>query len=318
MADKQTESAHASAELITNGFGDIAARAIETAAPAAPAQRSAFADFTRALLGTSSGRLGAAIILLVILMAMTAPVIAPYSPLAVNPPDRLAPPSAAHLMGTDELGRDVFSRVLYGSQISLQVGVVSVSIAAALGVLIGLSAGFYGGRLDLLLMRVVDVMQAFPGFLLALAIVAMLGPSLPNAMIAIGVGEAPGYARLVRGSVLSIKNQDYVLAARVLGASNPQIMRTAVLPNVLAPIVVLATLGFPVAVLAAAALSFIGLGAQPPSPEWGAMIVSGRNFITNAPWLINFPGVAIFITVLGFNLFGNAVRDALDPRLRQR
>ncbi len=175
----------------------------------------------------------------------------------------------------------------------------------------------YRGWVDLILMRVVDVMHGFPGFLLALAIVAMLGPSLLNAMIAVGIGEAPGYARMVRGTVLSTRSQDYVLAARVLGASNQRIMRSAVLPNVLAPIVVLATLGFPVAVLAAAGLSFIGLGAQPPSPEWGAMIVSGRNFITNAPWLINFPGVAIFVTVLGFNLFGNAIRDTLDPRLRQ-
>ncbi|MBV9172910.1 MAG: ABC transporter permease [Chloroflexi bacterium] len=297
---------------------DLAAPSVGTLEAAAQGHRSAFADFLRVLLRTSSGRVGVGIILLVVLMALGAPVAAPYSPIAVNPANRLTPPSLAHLMGTDELGRDVLSRVLFGSQISLQVGVVSVSIAAVLGVLIGLSAGFYGGRLDLLVMRIVDVMQAFPGFLLALAIVAMLGPSLPNAMIAVGVGEAPGYARLVRGSVLSIKNQDYVLAARVLGASNFQIMRTAVLPNVLAPIVVLATLGFPVAVLAAAALSFVGLGAQPPSPEWGAMIVSGRNFITNAPWLINFPGLAIFVTVLGFNLFGNAVRDALDPRLRQR
>jgi hypothetical protein len=154
-------------------------------------------------------------------------------------------------------------------------------------------------------------MQAFPGFLLALAIVA----SLPNAMIAVGIGEAPGYARMVRGSVLSIKNQDYVLAAHVLGASNLRIMRSAVLPNVLAPIVVLATLGFPVAVLAAAALSFVGLGAQPPSPEWGAVIVSGRNFITNAPWMINFPGLAIFLTVLGFNLFGNAIRERAGPAI---
>jgi peptide/nickel transport system permease protein len=264
-----------------------------------------------------AGRLGGGIILLILITAATAPLVAPFSPIAVDPPHRLAQPSPAHLLGTDELGRDLFSRVLYGSQISLQVGIVSVSIAALIGVLMGLAAGFYGGPVDLLLMRVVDVMQAFPGFLLALAIVAMLGPSLPNAMIAVGVGEAPGYARLVRGSVLSIKQQDYVLAARVLGASNRRIMRVAVLPNVLAPIVVLATLGFPVAVLAAAALSFVGLGAQPPSPEWGAMIVSGRTFITTAPWLINSPGVAIFVTVLGFNLFGNAVRDALDPRLRR-
>jgi peptide/nickel transport system permease protein len=280
--------------------------------------RSAMSDFLRALLRTSTGRLGVAIITLVVLTALAAPFIAPYNPTAVDPPNRLSPPSAMHPMGTDELGRDVLSRVEYGAQISLQVGIVSVTIAAVLGVLIGLTAGFYGGALDLLLMRVIDVLQAFPGFLLALAVIAVLGPSLPNAMIAVGVGEAPGYARLVRGSVLSIRQQEFVVAARVLGASNVRIMRSAVMPNVLAPIVVLATLGFPVAILAAAALSFVGLGAQPPSAEWGAMIVSGRTFITNAPWLINFPGVAIFLTVLGFNLFGNAIRDALDPRLRQR
>jgi peptide/nickel transport system permease protein len=288
------------------------------AAVSARPMRSAFGDFRRALLRTSTGRIGAGVILLVVATACLAPLVAPYPPLAINPPNRLVGPSLGHVFGTDELGRDVFSRVLYGSQISLEVGIVSVSIAVVLGVLLGLLSGFYGGVVDLLVMRVVDVMLAFPGFLLALAIIAMLGPSLLNAMIAVGIGEAPGYARLVRGAVLAIKQQDYVLAARVLGASNARLMRSAVLPNTIAPVVVLATLGFPVAVLAAAALSFVGLGAQPPSPEWGAMIVSGRTFITTAPWLINFPGLAIFITVLGFNLFGNAVRDALDPRLRQR
>jgi peptide/nickel transport system permease protein len=279
--------------------------------------RSASRAFLRAVLSPWAGRLGASIILLTILTALLAPAVAPYNPVAIDPPHRLTEPSLAHPFGTDELGRDVFSRVLHGSRISFQVGVVSVSIALLLGVLLGLASGFYGGTVDLLVMRLVDVMQAFPGFLLALAIIAMLGPSLPNAMIAVGVGEAPGYARLVRGSVLVVKQQEYVLAARVLGASNHRIIRTAVLPNVLAPIVVLATLGFPVAVLAAAALSFVGLGAQPPSPEWGAMIVGGRTYITTASWLITFPGLAIFGTVLGFNLFGNVVRDALDPRLRQ-
>jgi peptide/nickel transport system permease protein len=298
-------------------MADSVALHLTTAAAAAPAHRSAYRDFVVALLRTSSGRIGTAIIVMVVLVALSAPIVAPFSPLAVDPPDRLQAPSSAHLMGTDELGRDVLSRVLYGSQISLQVGIVSVSIAVILGVLIGLCAGFYGSRVDLLLMRVVDVMQAFPGFLLALAIVAMLGPSLPNAMIAVGIGEAPGYARMVRGSVLSIKNQDYVVAARVLGASNVRIVRSAVLPNVLAP--------------SSCWPRLASLSRCSPRPrshssglvpsrrlEWGAMIVSGRNFITNAPWLINFPGLAIFVTVLGFNLFGNAVRDALDPRLRQR
>ncbi len=281
-------------------------------------QRSGALTFVRALLRTGSGRIGCTIILLLIGVALLAPMIAPYSPIKIDIPNRLAGPSAHHFFGADDIGRDVFSRVLYGSRISLRVGVVSVAIALAFGVTLGMLAGFYGGVVDTVIMRFIDILLAFPGFLLALAIVAMLGPSLTNAMIAVGIGEASGFARLVRGSVLSVKEKDYVTAARVVGASNGRIMRTAVLPNVLAPIVILATLLFPVAILAAASLSFLGLGAQPPSPEWGAMLVAGRTFITTAPWLINFPGLAIFITVLGFNLFGNAVRDAMDPRLRQR
>lgn len=281
-------------------------------------QRARSVEFARTLLRTIPGKLGSALIILVALVALGAPIIAPYDPVAIDIPNRLQGPSLAHFFGTDETGRDVFSRVIYGSRISLRVGLVSVTLAVILGVTLGLVSGFYGGIVDLLVMRLIDIMLAFPGFLLALAVIAMLGPSLTNAMIAVGIGEAPGFARLVRGSVLSVKEQDYVLAARVIGASNPHIMRRQVLPNTLAPIVVLATLEFPVAILIAASLSFLGLGAQPPSPEWGAMLVSGRTFITTAPWLINFPGLAIFVTVLGFNLFGNAVRDAMDPRLRQK
>jgi peptide/nickel transport system permease protein len=281
-------------------------------------QRSGALDFVRTLLRTAPGRIGSTLILLLICVAIFAPVIAPYDPIKIDVPNRLAAPSAHHLFGADDIGRDVFSRVIYGSRISLRVGVVSVAIALAFGITLGMIAGFYGGVVDTIIMRFIDILLAFPGFLLALAIVAMLGPSLTNAMIAVGIGEASGFARLVRGSVLSVKEKDYVTAAQVVGASNARIMRTAVLPNVLAPIVILATLLFPVAMLAAASLSFLGLGAQPPSPEWGSMLVAGRTFITTAPWLINFPGLAIFVTVLGFNLFGNAVRDAMDPRLRQR
>jgi peptide/nickel transport system permease protein len=281
-------------------------------------QRSGALGFARALLGTGPGRIGGMIILLLICTAIFAPAIAPYDPIKIDVPHRLTAPSAQHLFGADDIGRDVFSRVVYGSRISLRVGVVSVAIALAFGVTLGMIAGFYGGGVDTIIMRFIDILLAFPGFLLALAIVAMLGPSLTNAMIAVGIGEASGFARLVRGSVLSVKEKDYVTAAQVVGASNMRIMRTAVLPNVLAPIVILTTLLFPVAILAAASLSFLGLGAQPPSPEWGSMLVAGRTFITTAPWLINFPGLAIFITVLGFNLFGNAMRDAMDPRLRQR
>jgi peptide/nickel transport system permease protein len=281
-------------------------------------RRSGARDFLRALFRTMPGKMGGAIILFLLCVALFAPVIAPYSPTKIDVPNRLKGPSAHHLFGTDDIGRDAFSRVIYGSRISLRIGIVSVLIAVAIGVTLGMIAGYYGGVIDLIIMRVIDVMLAFPGFLLALAIVAMLGPSLTNAMIAVGIGEASGFARLVRGSVLAAREQDYVTAATVIGASRARIMWRTVLPNVLAPIVVLITLLFPVAILAAASLSFLGLGAQPPSPEWGAMLVSARTFITTAPWLINFPGLAIFITVLGFNLFGNAVRDAMDPRLRQR
>jgi peptide/nickel transport system permease protein len=281
-------------------------------------RRSGALDFARTLLRTAPGKIGCTIILLLILVALFAPLIAPYSPTKIDVPNRLTGPSARHLFGADDIGRDVFSRVIYGSRISLRVGLVSVTIALLFGVTLGMIAGYYGGAVDTIIMRFIDILLAFPGFLLALAIVAMLGPSLTNAMIAVGIGETSGFARLVRGSVLSVKEKDYVTASRVVGASNARIMRTAVLPNVLAPIVILATLLFPVAILAAAGLSFLGLGAQPPSPEWGSMLVAGRTFITTAPWLINFPGLAIFVTVLGFNLFGNAVRDAMDPRLRER
>ena len=281
-----------------------------------PRKRSV--DFARTILRSYPGRIGGAVMLMMILLALVAPVVAPYDPLGQDIVDRLQSPSIHHLFGTDETGRDIFSRILYGSRISLTVGIVAVSIAMAIGVTLGLIAGYYGGLVDTLLMRVVDIMLAFPGFLLALAIIAMLGPSLRNAMIAVGIGSSTGFARLVRGSVLSVKENDYVMAAHVVGAPNGRIMRSHVLPNALTPIIVLATLELPASILVAASLSFLGLGAQPPSPEWGAMLVDGRSYIQTAWWLITFPGIAIFVTVLGFNLFGNALQDALNPRLRRR
>lgn len=280
-------------------------------------QRSRRFDFARAIAKTYPGRIGGFVIILIILLAIFAPLIAPADPYAIDPVNRLQPPSTDNFFGTDETGRDVFSRVIYGSRISLQVGVIAVAISMSLGVLFGLTSGYYGGTVDTIIMRFIDILLAFPGFLLALAIIAMLGPSLTNAMIAVGVGSAPGFARLVRSVVLSVRNTDYVVAARVIGASHFHIMRNQVLRNVMAPVIVLATLEFPLAILIAANLSFLGLGAQPPTPEWGAMVVAARTFIRTEPWLINFPGLAIFVTVLGFNLFGNAVRDALDPRLRK-
>jgi peptide/nickel transport system permease protein len=274
-------------------------------------------ELLRRIVRTYPGAIGAAIIVLVTTIALAAPIVATHSPYEIDPANRLQAPSGQNFFGTDEIGRDVFSRVVYGSRISLQVGVIAVTISMTLGVTMGLTSGYYGGVVDTLIMRFVDILLAFPGFLLALAIIAMLGPSLTNAMIAIGIGSSPGFARLIRGVVLSIRQADYVLAARVIGASNFHIVRSQILRNVMAPIIVLASLEFPLAILIAANISFLGLGAQPPTPEWGAMVVSARTYIRSEPWLINFPGLAIFITVLGFNLFGNAVRDALDPRLRR-
>jgi len=281
-------------------------------------QRSQGRDFVRRILKSTPGRIGALIILCMALIAFAAPLLAPYDPYEIDVPNRLQGPSAQHFFGTDQTGRDVFSRILYGSQLSLRVGLVAVAIALIIGVPMGLVAAYYGGIVDQIIMRIIDIMLAFPGFLLALAVIAMLGPSLTNSMLAVGIGSSTGFARIVRGSVLSLKENDYVMAARVVGATDRRIMRVHILPNALSPIIVLATLEIPVAILIAAGLSFLGLGAQPPSPEWGAMLVDGRLFMQTAPWMITFPGLAIFMTVLGFNLFGNAIRDALDPRLQQR
>lgn len=274
--------------------------------------------FVRQLFSRGQAQVGGAIVLLLVLSALFAPAISPFSPYEQRVGPLTEPPSRTHLFGTDPLGRDLFSRMVYGSRITLQIGTIIVAIAVVLGVSVGLVAGFYGGWIDAVLMRFTDIMLAFPGLMLALAIVAILGPSLNHAMIAVGLTSFPGFARVVRGSTLSIRETEYVTAGRVLGATSGQLMRRAVLPNVLAPIVVLASLEFPAAVLTAAALSFIGLGAQPPTPEWGALLVDARAYIRSAPHLINVPGAAIFIVVLAFNLLGNTLRDVLDPRLRNR
>jgi peptide/nickel transport system permease protein len=275
-------------------------------------------QFARRLFRTTQAQVGGVIVAILLLTALLAPLVAPYDPFELRVGPAKTPPSQAYPFGTDDLGRDMLSRIMYGARITVQIGIISVTLALGIGVTIGLVAGFYGGWVDSLLMRFTDIMLAFPGFLLTLAIVAILGPGLTNAMIAVGIASFPGFARLVRGSVLSIRETEYVTASRVVGATASRIMRRAILPNVLAPIIVLATLAFPLAVLDAAALSFIGLGAQPPTPEWGALLVDGRNYIRTTPHLVNIPGLAIFITVLGFNLIGNNLRDVLDPRLRAR
>ena len=249
-----------------------------------------------------------------LVLAALAPVLAPYDPLEQALYNRLSPPSLSHPFGTDDFGRDILSRVIYGSRISLRIGVVAVVIALVIGAAIGLVAGYWGGVLDQVLMRAMDLLLAFPSILLAIGIVAVLGPGLENAMLAIGIVAVPQYARLVRASALSVREMDYVQAARALGAGDMRILFVAVLPNCLTPLIVQATLGLATAILDAAGLSFLGLGAQPPTPEWGAMLSQGRELIMRAPWVLTFPGLAIFGMVLAFNLFGDGLRDALDPK----
>ena len=250
-----------------------------------------------------------------LLVALLAGAIAPQDPTAQLAP-RLQPPSAAHLLGTDEFGRDQFSRLVYGSRISLYVGILSVALALSTGATVGIVAGYFGGTVDNVVMRVIDSIFAFPSLLLAIAITGILGPSLTNAMVAIGIVSAPTYARLARGAVLTAAANEFVTAARALGASDARIILRHVLPNVLAPLIVQTSLSFSTSILAEASLSFLGLGTQPPDPSWGTMLGAGRRFMEAAPWVAVFPGVAITITVLGFNLLGDGLRDALDPRLR--
>jgi peptide/nickel transport system permease protein len=249
-------------------------------------------------------------------VAILAPLIAPYAPTAQNFADYLLPPGPAHLFGTDEQGRDGLSRVIYGSRISLWIGVVAVSIAAAGGLVLGLLAGYFGGWIDSLIMRGMDVMLAFPEILLALAVAAALGPALTTVMAAVGIASIPYYARVVRSSVLNARESEYVIAARVVGCPDARIMVRHVLPNSLAPVLVLATTGVAAAIITGAALSFLGLGVQPPTPEWGSMLSISRTYLQHAPWMAVFPGLAIMITVVAINLLGDGVRDALDPRLK--
>jgi peptide/nickel transport system permease protein len=249
-------------------------------------------------------------------MAVGAPWLSGRDPIRTAAREALQPPGARFVLGSDQFGRDVASRVLHGARVSLLVGVISVSIAVGLGAPLGLVSGYYGGRLDALIMRVMDVMLAFPGILLALAIVSVLSPGLGNVMIAVGLSAVPGYARLVRATVLSAREHLYVEAARALGGRDGGILVRDILPNVVAPLIVTATLGLGGAILSAAALSFLGLGSQPPQPEWGRMLSEGRDYLREAWWISTFPGLGILLTVLAMNLVGDGLRDVLDPRLK--
>ncbi len=278
--------------------------------------RSPARDALRRFLRNRSAVAGLIIAGLFIALAAAGPWIVPYGLDAQSLPDRLKPPSAAHWFGTDDLGRDIFSRVLLGAQISLRVGVIAVLLALVVGSTVGLLAGYTGGWADNLFMRLMDIVLAFPSTLLAIGIVAMRGPSLDMVMVAIGIVTIPHYARLARSMALSLKEREYVMAARCLGATPPRIISRHILPNALSPLIVQATLGIATAIVEAAGLGFLGLGAQPPAPEWGLMLTSSRAYITNAPWAMIFPGVAIMVTTLAFNLLGDGVRDALDPHLK--
>lgn len=261
-----------------------------------------------------SAQIGGAVLLVLILGALLAPWLVPFDPFHVNAVNRLRPPSTTHLFGTDELGRDIFSRFLYGTRYFVLISLTAAAIAISVGVPLGLIAGAGPYWLDSIIMRIVDVLLAYPYILLVLAVVAILGPSLTTAMVAVGIAGIPGYARLVRGEVLSVKQTEYVEAMRALGASHSRITFGTILPNVMSSIIIYASYATPLAVLAAAALSFLGLGAQPPAPEWGAMLVNARTFMRTAWWTVVAPGMAIFVSILALNLLGNALRDVLDPR----
>ncbi|SDR52187.1 peptide/nickel transport system permease protein [Rhizobiales bacterium GAS191] len=269
------------------------------------------------VLRRREAKIGLALTLVFLALTVAAPLLAPYAPYDQDLSDTLLPPSAQHLFGTDQYGRDMFSRVLYGSRTALLAIIVADGLALALGSALGLVGGFLGGAVDAIVMRLVDVLLAFPYLLLALIIVAALGPSLTNSMIAIGIVYTPQYARLIRGQVLSVRASDYVRAARAVGASHLRIMLRHVLPNSVNPVIVMATLQAGSVVVETAGLSFLGLGAQPPSPDWGALLADGHSYFLSAWWIATFPGLAIFCVVLGFNLLGDALREQFDPRRRR-
>jgi len=274
------------------------------------------AEFVARFVGSTSAMIGLIVLCILIFAAVFAPVLAPYNPYESNLPEALKGPNAMHIMGTDELGRDILSRTLYGSRISLLVGIEAVTLALACGVILGALAGFYGGKVDTMIMGVMDIMLSFPSILLAIAFMTVMGRGVEKAVIAIGIVSIPQYARIVRASVLSVKENVYIMAARAIGNNDKRLIFVHILPNVMAPIIVRATIGVSVAILEAAALGFLGLGVEPPTAEWGTMLGAGRQAIFSAPHIVTFPGLAITLTVMAFNLLGDGLRDVLDPRLK--
>ena len=292
--------------------------------PAAPVEgfqdkpRSLWNDAWRRLRYSITARIGIVIVAIIVLAAVLAPVFDPYDPkLDADLENARQPPSWAHIMGTDRLGRDILRRIVHGARLSLSVGVVAVALSGTVGTVLGLVTGYFGGAVDMVIMRVMDILMAFPGMLLAIAIVAVRGTGLFNTTIALSVTGVAGYARLVRSMVLSLREREYVQAAHMVGVRDPRIIFRHILPNSLAPVIVQATMGIGGTILGAAALGFLGLGAQPPAPEWGVMISDGVPFLRQQPHMVFFPGMAIMFTVLGFNLFGDDLRDALDPQMQE-
>lgn len=290
---------------------------VGTPAPeAAYKRRSPWALMIRRFKKNKRALVGFWMVVAFVGLAAFAPWIAPYDPIEQNMNVILQPPSAAHFFGTDEYGRDIFSRIMYGSQISLMIGIVGVMISVVLGVGLGTLSGYFGGRTDMFIMRIMDIFMAFPSFLLALAIVSVLGPGMINVMIAIGIFSVPTFARISRSAVIAVKNKEYIEAAKSMGASHSRIIIKHVIPNSVAPIIVLSTMRIATAILTASGLSFLGMGAQPPTPEWGAMLSTGREYLRTAPHVSTIPGLAIMFMVLAFNMLGDGLRDALDPKMK--
>jgi len=275
------------------------------------------ADLWRRIRRNRAAIVGAVIVVVFVGLAILAPVLVPFNPVQGDLKDRLQSPSVTHWLGTDELGRDLFSRILFGARVSLQIQIVAVVLALIIGMALGAMGAYLGGHVDNLIMRAMDVLLAFPGIFLALGIIAALGPGLLNLMLAAGISSVPQFARIVRASVLSLKEREFVEAARALGGGSNRIMFRHLLPNCLAPIIVQSTLRMATVLLTASGLSFLGLGVQPPMPEWGAMLSNARSYLIVAPHVATIPGLAIMVVVVGFNLFGDGLRDTLDPRLRQ-